>query len=712
MSLPDSRYAPFRYLVNEIVRRAPSAVSHLRIPVGSGPCRVGCRGRACRAPPRVLLHVDAMVSNASDHEHDPQSGSLGPIPFLAFAALWSVTTLAILLVQYPEVLQGAQTDTDGYMRLVRVRRLLEEGGWFDGSVPRLNWPQGEVLHWTRPLDLILVALAGLARPFAAPGTELVVAGAIVSPLLHLGLCLSAPWVVRPLVPGPARYLAMLTVLPQMGVIGYGNPGRADHHVLVFLLVFLAMGWWLRALHAPDRPRAPMLAGLAMALAVWVSPEGLLALGVFFLSGAASWLLDGRRFVPANRRLAAGLLVGLALGLVVERPPWGWLAVEYDRLSVAHLAMAFVALAFWLVAGRLGEARESGPGLTAGWITRLGVAGVGGVAALLLLRTFFPGFFQGPWAEADPALLHFWVSRTPELQPLWPSSTSRIGPFLMHLLPALVVLPAVALWAWRDVDRGRRHLWLFLVVGFVVLLPMAMAQVRLSGYQGLFAAAAMTELARRAASAAERWSRGTRTRSLARAGAMATVLLGPLAVSVAAAAALSPEATGARSRSDDGGSCALRVVLPVLDDPAGFGASPRTVLTYLTFGPELLFRSEHRVLAGPYHRNTEGIRAVLDFLAAEDPEVSRGIARDREVELVLLCPPLDGSALAFAPATSLYHRMLGGDLPGWLREIPLPMADLDGFRLLEVVDTGAVPAGGGRETPAQDLQHLAHPDDAR
>src|SRR5690606_683523 len=56
-------------------------------------------------------------------------------------------------------------DTDGYMRYLRVEQLLENGDWFDSSSPRSNYPFGESQHWTRVLDVYIVAPTFLLQPF-------------------------------------------------------------------------------------------------------------------------------------------------------------------------------------------------------------------------------------------------------------------------------------------------------------------------------------------------------------------------------------------------------------------------------------------------------------------------------------------------------------------------------------------------------------------
>lgn len=78
---------------------------------------------------------------------------------------------------------GNLVDSDGYARLVRIQRLLETGAWFDVGLPRANRPDGGTLHWTRPLDVLLIILALPLVALIGFSKALFWAGVLVSPLL-------------------------------------------------------------------------------------------------------------------------------------------------------------------------------------------------------------------------------------------------------------------------------------------------------------------------------------------------------------------------------------------------------------------------------------------------------------------------------------------------------------------------------------------------
>jgi hypothetical protein len=108
------------------------------------------------------------------------------------------------------------------------------------------------------------------------------------------------------------------------------------------------------------------------------------------------------------------------------------------------------------------------------------------------------------------------------------------------------------------------------------------------------------------------------------------------------------------------------------------------MTYVFDGPELLYRTRHRVVGTPYHRNGAGILDTHDFFAARDAEVARRIAARRGIELVLLCP--SGSERLFHTRegeVTLLDRLATGAAPAWLRPLALPPRLAEQYLLFEV-----------------------------
>jgi hypothetical protein len=610
------------------------------------------------------------------------AGVIFSVPhILIFSVLWLAVQYAWVMLVQPGVLAGAQIDTDGYMRLVRVGLLLETGNWFDGMIPRSNWPFGESHHWTRPLDVLILGLALPARLFMQWPEAIAVAGALVSPLCHLALCIAAVWVVAPLVPGEERFLAMPVVLAQPGLLAYGTAGRADHHALIFLLFALALGAWIRVLLAPTHARAAYITGALSAAGIWVSPESLLPLALLFLSGGLAWVLHGAPLDRANRRLCLGLLGGLAAALIIEKPPGQWLVPTYDQISIAHLTMAAAALGCWQAMIRLQPAIGAQTHRTA---RRLAAGLAGGAAAVLLVALVYPSFFRGPWVDVDPAVVSLWLRHVSELQPLLPATLAEAGTFIRHLGPSLILGPAVLIWILREPDEGRRRVFLLLGLSLTAYVPLAAAQARFSGYAGVVFALLTVELLRRIFSRAARLP--APRDSLVRVASMAALTIGFFTAGLAVSAVA--HATGAEpadeSRTARQAACPLPTLGEWLADPSGAGARPRPIAAFIDFGPELLYRTPHPILSGPYHRNAGGILDAHRIMTGTDEAAVRELLDARHVELLLICPPRDEFYFGTGGGGSLYRRLLSGEAPAWTRRVALPPG-AGSFQLFEVVN---------------------------
>jgi asparagine N-glycosylation enzyme membrane subunit Stt3 len=598
------------------------------------------------------------------------------IPHLmAFATLWLLVQLVFLLTQNPEVLTGAQIDTDGYMRLVRVRLLLEHGAWFDGTIPRSNWPFGEVLHWTRPLDVLIILISLPFQPFMTSDAALAVAGALVSPLCHFAACVATAWLVRPLVSGRERFLAMPAMLLQPGPLGYGTAGRADHHALIFLLFLLALAAWIRVLTDQQRAKPAVLAGVLSGVGIWVSPETLLPLALLFLSGALVWLIDGDRILAANRRFCAGLAAAIAIAIVLERPPAAWFDAAYDQISIAHLTMSLLALAFWWAV----SLRPLVPPRS-----RILLALVGAVVAVAALTLLHPGFARGPWSGVDPSVISVWLSHVHELQPLWPRQPWEWGRLVNHLGPALLVIPATAWWLRREWTDRRRNVWLLLLTSLLVYVPLAAAQRRFSAFAGGVIVILLVELLRRWLARPGNPESSFRGR-LANVGVVLGLLLGFRIVGVVVILVTEglAETPPSAQVAELPRGCDLTSMTRILADPSGLGATPKTVAAYMDFGPEIMYRTPHRVLATPYHRNYQGILGTYRLLTATQLDDARRLASNAEVDLILLCPPADRPYFGSNGQGTLYQRLVSGTTPEWIVPIQLPTPAVTGFRLFEV-----------------------------
>lgn len=261
--------------------------------------------------------------------------------FLPFGLVLAAFVLHLRFGLAPDgpLVSHALLDTDSYVRLLRVEQLWQGGGWYDNMIYRLGAPEGMPLHWTRPLDLMIMAPAALAVAFGAPEASALWWSALwICPLLHALSCLAAVWAARAVWPRDAAWAAGIILLAQPLELSYGALGRADHHVLILLLSVLSAGALLRAAVVAGRGGMAWLGGFFAGLAYWVGPEALLVFMPLMAGFGLLFVLEETAMARQGLRAALGFTGAVALALLVDVAPGRWPVAEMDRVSIVTLAL--------------------------------------------------------------------------------------------------------------------------------------------------------------------------------------------------------------------------------------------------------------------------------------------------------------------------------------------------------------------------------------
>lgn len=603
---------------------------------------------------------------------------LGTLVFVAFTLIVAIAAHLRLLATGRA--NGLPLDSDGWVRMIRVRELWNGGGWYDHVLPHLFAPEGLDVHWTRPLDVLIIVPAWIATLFGADGPEaLQWSGSLVCPVLHALTALAAGWAARRAWPDLryAAYYAVLVLFTYEVLSAYSAIGRADHHVLVVLAIVLGLGAAAKAAWLEAPPRAAYGAGAAFGFGIWVSPEALLAalpaLGAF----GVGWLLSarGRRWALQGLRMATGLFVMVALAIVVERPPAGWADVEYDKVSVHHLLLAALVALVFAAAARMDTPRL---------LRRLMGGTAAFVAAALVLVLVNPGTLGFSLSGADVASAALLLPSVQEMQPIRLTSLGGLAGALEFagMAPAALIAAAVLTW------RGRRDgNW---VRGFVLLATVAAATVATLMYRRLGAdlagigAVAASGLIGMAAQAP--WP--VLVRAPLMLGAMVLIFtppqFGPALLQRASpevtAAGIAPQGCHARDLTNWMLSLA----------PAGDRRTAPIVLSSdINQNAELAWRTHLRYVGGPYHRRALPLADTLTLFGAEDQATLDMILQRREPAYLLVCPNTYAGTGAFA------MRLLRGDVPDWLEPVPPPPGQEAGqARLFRVRERPAPASPGG------------------
>ena len=562
------------------------------------------------------------------------------VEFAVFALAVVLMGLMASSITGVEVTNRDLVDTDGYMRYLRVAELIETGDWFDGVSERSNYPFGESQHWTRVLDVYVVALTFVLRPFF--GSDALYWAAFVNAPL---LLIFAGWLLwrglRHRVPPAVSRLVLPVLLGLPLVLSYSQFGRVDHHAAIFVAFVASFVSLIDLIEEPRRAPAITL-GVVLALGLWLSTEFLVPAGLVGATLVAAALMQGDRELASPGATVFGVAAAAtAAAVAIERGP-EWAVVEYDKVSVAHVAVLAAATLLFLFLSWLSRPQTSSSWL---WFV-VGTAVAGG-----LLVMAFPGLIEGPFTDVDDRVAELWLYHVGELRPVWAADrtwSSRalvLAPTLFGLLASAVLVRRRALKGWLSVAAG----WL------VVYAALSAAQVRWGFFAHVLALGLVI-------SAVAPWYENLGNRRL-------SVVLRPVLVVVlifgtyGVAAALDSTAPTEPDRY----SCSLADVLPALQ------AHPKTtVLAEQDVGPEILYRTDHNVIATPYHRNEAGILYVHDVMSmpVSDPDAITERLRERSVGLILMCPERFDTLRPENLEGTLYESLATGASPESIRGIDL------------------------------------------
>lgn len=586
------------------------------------------------------------------------------LPIATLIVTWLLVHICLTFFRGVPVFEGGLIDPDSYMRLVRVQELVQGWQWFDGTIERANAPYGDTLHWTRPFDLLILLLALPASLALELERAILVAGLAVSPLIQLATALLLIWALRPAIRPAFWFLPAVALFLQPGALSYSLAGRADHHALLLLVFVAAAGFTLHALRNKLDARPALCAGLAAGFGVWLSVEFLLVAGICFAALGLAWLFGERERAQQSKWCALGMSLVLVAALFVERPLERAFAVSYDSVSGVQYLLAVGILVFWQVV----EAVEARSHSKSGFAARAALAAVGAGAVALLVGGVYPLFFAGPMAEVDPRIVPIWLDRVLEMRPLIPSDRETLGRFIFFLGGLALVFPPFLKILAEERGSPRFFPYLFIALAGLLLGLVAILHTRFSIYaEGAFIIAFAVVLDRFL-----QWSGrigNSLVRGVLRGGFIGLMLMGPLLVGGTLMARDTASDPGGQSLA----GCNVREMAGFLESDPQWSAEPRTLLAFMDIGPELLYRTRHRVVGTPYHRNGEGIYDGHWMLATDDLAAARDLMEQRGVDLVLLCqsPPERAFYARADGKENLYRRLAEGNPPAWLAPVELP-----------------------------------------
>ena len=551
-------------------------------------------------------------------------------------------SICLAFFYWQKAVTGHFDDPDDFLRLQQVRDLLNGQSWYDLTQYRINPPDGLAMHWSRLVDVPILAFLVPLKPLL--GQPLAEAVAVVAaPLLTLlTLMIAMVAITRRLVGHDVATTVLAALLPMSApaVFLQIHPARIDHH-----------GWQIAfaaAAIAALTQRAPrasgIAAGIALALYLNISIEGVpfavAALGAVGLL----WALgrdDGARLTHALWALAGATLIATAL----TAPATRWTEGLCDAVMPSHIAAMFVAAIGTELAVRIGDTRSP--------VARIALLGGVLVATTATFGVVSPTCLGSPFGHMDPVVGQFWYDNVVEGMPVWRqdavAAASMIGFPLLGLIGSLVGYARVSS------PEMRRRWAIILIVLVATLLTGAMVR-RAAAVAHVVAVPGALILV----GILVRWGEA-RLAMVVRAVWTAAAVVGfsPLTPVVAVAAFTPPTAERRQPvKSGCDQSCAI---LELASLP------PETYLTGIDLGPALISQTPHSVYGAGYHRLEKPLRDMILFFEGQ-PEQGLSFMRAHGLNAILIAPDSEEAKLFTKRAPrGMMARLANGTAPGWLVE---------------------------------------------
>ncbi|MHC4951293.1 MAG: hypothetical protein ACYTEU_09975 [Planctomycetota bacterium] len=570
--------------------------------------------------------------------------------------------------------KGELVDCDCYMHLIRASDLYNHGQWYDPVWIKSNAPFGEPLHWSRPFDVLLLAGAVPFSVFIDFETALFWWGVVLSPLLLVLALVSLNWATRVILSKDGTFLVILFFLSQATVLAYFQPARPDHHSLLILLFILNIGFVLRLIVGPFKKSVCYWAGAVGAMSVWVSVESMVPVCVTISILGFLWVLKEEDFLRKSVHYALGLFIFCCLFLMLERPFHDLTLIKYDSISIVYASiLGFMAL-FWAIASVLCNATT----FLKRRVIRLACGLLGAAFIAFIIYRLFPKLYHGPFADVDPRIMTSWFNITAEVQPLLSNSVT-LDISVQLIGSAIVTFLFLCYMLFRTKEKVNRNAWIYMAISGILLLSMALYQIRWAIYPNTIFTIVMAELLCRVLSCKNEqmsvWWRAIKNSVITLVLTMGFLYAGVLAEK--------------KIRKGQPAKNLQRPLMVLMCDYIDeFQVSKTNTLQIMLNpfeGAEMLYRTHHAVVATA---NTygQGILDTCDVMTAENDGIAFEILQSRRTDIILLCPNSTESRMYTKPGqtSTFYQRLCEGQIPEWLKRVELPENLSDDFLLFEVM----------------------------
>lgn len=379
-----------------------------------------------------------------------------------------VTTLAVWVYFYGFMSNwsGHYQNADSYMHALRLHHWLLAPSFAEQPILESNYPFGEYLHWTRPMD-VLWLLFTLPFWFLDNIKDVIfISGAFIAPILGVLTAIVLAYGLRRQFNVYLIILGCTILFLNQAANNYFLPSHPDHHALMIMLSVYASSLvlcWMKK----RQNRYLRILGIILALMTFTAIEGILLYAMFLCFFLYLFIYKNVSLLPAVKT-SKYFAIALTIFWFINPPHEGWFYPDNGRISILYAVIAWLSfIGFWVLdVSHLHTAK----------IKLLSLLCMALGFALSLIVIFGLDVFNSPIEENIRTIF---TNRIPELYTIKSLTLAQIIAYYVFPLAALAIS-----WSLAKKRPYKRLMILNLCLG-IPLFFLSLIAVRFSMYQPLY-----------------------------------------------------------------------------------------------------------------------------------------------------------------------------------------------------------------------------------
>ncbi len=513
--------------------------------------------------------------------------------------------------------QATLMETDNFTHAMRLTDFIKTGSWAEIMYMHDNHPFGQMLHFTRITDMFLLTASLPFLPFTDVKQAVFFGCFLYQPLIAGLSAAGLIWAGRAFFGPTLRIFSLSFYFCQSSISALFTAGRADHHVLLNLLLIITVGGIMHGFKS-QRIAFFKMAGIFAGLSVWATPEGFLAAMAMIAGLVTSWLFKYQN-MRQIKIFSLSFFLTSAVCLIANPPMQGLMFADNGRLSILLVViLGLMTFSFYL------ENFLEKTKFVSSCRRRFLTISFFALSALGFTLFLFghEKVFGSPYS---PELYEIWAKHITELTPALVSNSAIIecaGPSLLGCLLGLIALPFA--------PRPYKKLIITVIIPTFAFALMTLLSRRFGRTGSVFAVLATTtalEVFYKKTTFLQKES--IRPYLKVPAG---FYMLCCLLLLIADAYDLQSQKQAKITRSEE--------YLPYISKEKG------SILTSSSRGPETAWGTGIPVVGSPYHSNAQGITDTYNILYGKNQTEIRKLLKKHQVKTILLDNPYYYSSQIF------------------------------------------------------------------